>query len=104
MLSAESILPNSVLKKMVVKPEVTFCVHESCDPIKCGVKEEPSFPKRIVEKLKTLFTCGKYKQEDDMNKIRLPGNSRSQFVDACQKIKDRRTHKKTQPFHRRSTY
>ena len=97
---AESILPNCVLKTMVVDYEAIFCVHQSCDASKCRVKKDSSFTKRLLEKLvtnrkklKILVTCGTHKQEPVMEKIRLPENSRSQFVEAYENIKDRKRKK-----------
>ena len=80
-----------------MKDEVTFCVHESCDATKCGVEKEEELLARLVtimKKLGNLVTCGNHKEGPDKEKIRLPGNSRSQFLLAYQKSKERKASKR----------
>ena len=77
----EAILPNRLLKTMMVEPTITICAHEMCSKVKCLSKEDQSIYKKL---------SGRFSTEDDSNKpnkIRLPGRiDRENFKDRVEKI------------------
>ena len=74
-------LPNRLLKTMMVEPTIRSCVHEICSKEKCLLKEDQS----IYQKL-----CARFSTKDDStkhDKVRLPSRiDRENFKDRVEKI------------------
>ena len=98
-LTVEAILPNCLLKTMMVEEKINICVHEMCCTEKCGAKQHNSTLKTYLNFINFFGICAKNDSSTPNDsgtprKIRVPQRIvRENFKKRVQEIFDKKKQK-----------